>query len=151
MVTFFNIVNTLCLNVYEYIVWITIIIIIVSPLFSPLVVSPPYPSRFAPNTISPKSFHPNFGNVVDACMFMLCIVTNIHVHVFILKQYSLTSTYEPQHDKTNKMSVRPAKTLRWAHTHFVCHWAHSQADLSLHWVHSYFFGFVISWLNYIWI
>ena len=37
--------------------------------------------------------------------------------------------YEPRHDKTNKVTVHPAKTqadLRWAHTHFV--------------------GFVMSWL-----
>ena len=37
-------------------------------------------------------------------------------------------TFEPRHEKTNKVSMRPADlTLRWAHTHFV--------------------GFVMSWLK----
>ena len=51
-----------------------------------------------------------------------------------LSEASSRSIYEPRHDKTNKMTVRPAKTqirgdaqadlsLRCAHTHFVgfCH------------------------------
>ena len=41
--------------------------------------------------------------------------------------------FEPRHNKTNKMSVRPAKT---------------QVDLSLCWAHIYFVGFFISRLIY---
>ena len=80
--------------------------------------------------------------------------------------------YAPQHDKTNKMSVRPAKTLTrlgmasaQSDQSFHCMkkawvlsyplsaqrrvwsvWADAQADLSLHWAHTHFAGFVMSWL-----
>ena len=76
---------------------------------------------------------------------------------------------EPQHDKTNKMSVRPAKTqislgirpvwsesslsawrnlwslaTHWAHSEDWSDWADAQADLSLRWAHTHFVGFVMS-------
>ena len=76
---------------------------------------------------------------------------------------------EPQHDKTNKMSVRPAKTqisldirpvwsesslsawrnlgssaTHWAHSKDWSDWADAQADLSLRWAHTHFDGFVMS-------
>ena len=44
-------------------------------------------------------------------------------------------TYEPRHDKTNKMSVRPAKTQKTLD---------AQADLSLRWAHTHFVGFDMS-------
>ena len=62
--------------------------------------------------------------------------------------------FEPPHDKTNKVDVRPAKTqislgihqfdqgLRCALS------ADAQADLSLRWAHSHFVGFVMSRLIY---
>ena len=42
-------------------------------------------------------------------------------------------TNEPRHDKTNKVTVRPAKTQ-----------ISLGANLSLHWVHTHFVGFVLS-------
>ena len=82
---------------------------------------------------------------------------------------------EPRHDKTNKMSVRLAKTqislgIRpvWSESSLSAwrnlgslftHWAHSedfdqtgwmdaQVDLSLRWAHTHFVGFVMSRLMY---
>ena len=79
-----------------------------------------------------------------------------------------TSITEPRHDKTNKVSVRPAKTqislgirvfavrmkkpcvlsyplsaqqILWSD------WADAQADLSLRWAHTHSVGFVMSRLN----
>ena len=79
-----------------------------------------------------------------------------------------SSLYEPPHDKTNKMSVRPAKTQISLGIFAVCmkkawvlsyplsaqrrlwpDWADAQADLSLCWEHTHFVGFVMSRLNYI--
>ena len=80
---------------------------------------------------------------------------------------------EPRHGKTNKMSVRPAKTQislgippvrsesslsAWRNLgSLATSWTHSedsvqtgrmlQADLSLRWAHTHFVGFVMSWLN----
>ena len=84
----------------------------------------------------------------------------------------MLNTTEPRHDKTNKMSVRQAKTqislgirpvwsesllsawrnlgslvTHWAHSEDWSDWADAQADLSLHWAHSHFVGFVMSRLN----
>ena len=71
------------------------------------------------------------------------------VHVLVVR-------YEPRHDKTNKMSVRPAKTqisldIRpvWAESSLSA-WgklgslADAQADLSLRWAHTHFICFVMS-------
>ena len=80
----------------------------------------------------------------------------------------LLVSYEPRHHKTNKISVRPAKTQinlgihpvwsesslsAWRKIGFLAtHWAHSedsdqtadaQADLSLYWAHRHFAGFAI--------
>ena len=77
--------------------------------------------------------------------------------------------YEPRHDKTNKVSVPPAKTDQPGHppslirVFAVCmkkawvlsyplsaqrrlwsDWADAQADLSLRWAHAHFVGFVMS-------
>ena len=81
---------------------------------------------------------------------------------------------EPQHDKTNKVSVRPAKTQirldirpvwsvftvrmkkAWVLSYPLStqrrlwsHWADAQADLSLHWAHTHFVGFVMSRFIYL--
>ena len=81
--------------------------------------------------------------------------------------------FGPQHDKTNKMSVRPAKTDQPEHPPSLIRvfavrmkkpwvliyplsaqrrlwsdWADAKADLSLRWAHSHFVGFVISRLMY---
>ena len=86
----------------------------------------------------------------------------------------LSVPYEPQHDKTNKVTVRPAKTqislgIRqvWSESSLCAQWvakdpsflhadsedwsdwADAQVDLSLHWAHSHFVGFVMSRLIYI--
>ena len=75
--------------------------------------------------------------------------------------------FEPSHDKTNKINVRPAKTQislirvfavrmkkAWvlsyplsAQRRLWSDWADAQADLSLRWAHSHFVGFVMSRLN----
>ena len=72
--------------------------------------------------------------------------------------------YEPRHNKTNKMSVRPAKTqislgIRpvWSESSLCAQWVakdpwflhadsddSDRADLSLRWAHTHFVGFVMS-------
>ena len=83
-----------------------------------------------------------------------------------VREVASDTVHEPQHDKTNKMAVRPAKTRiswesaqsdqsslsAWRTLGFLAtHWAHSeysdQADLSLRWAHTHFVGFVMSWLT----
>ena len=70
--------------------------------------------------------------------------------------------FEPRHDKTNKVSVRQAKTqislaIRpvWSESSLYAQrwqrrlwsdWADAQADLSLWWAHTHFVGFVMSQL-----
>ena len=73
-------------------------------------------------------------------------------------------TFEPQHDKTSKMAVRPAKTQIslgifpvWSESSLSAwgklgslstqgrlwsDWADTRADLSLRWAHTHFVGFV---------
>ena len=81
-----------------------------------------------------------------------CIMSNKHI-------------YEPQHDKTNKMSVRPAKTqislgIRMKKAWVLSYplsanedwsdWADALlSDQSLFWAHTHFVGFVMSWLIYV--
>ena len=85
----------------------------------------------------------------------------------------LSELFEPPHDKTNKMTVRPAKTqislgIRPVWSVFAVRmkkawvlsyplstqrrlwsdWADAQADLSLCWMHSHFIGFVMRRLIY---
>ena len=86
----------------------------------------------------------------------------------------IDTTIEPRHDKTNKVSVRPAKTQislgihpvwsvfavrmkkPWVLTYPMSaqrrlwsDWADAQADLNLRWVHTHFVGFVMRRLNHI--
>ena len=93
-----------------------------------------------------------------------------NVGLFCLKFTRLL--YEPRHDKTNKMVVRPAKTRislgirpvwsvfaarmkkSWvlsyplsAQRRLWSDWADAQADPSLRWAHTHFVGFVMSWLT----
>ena len=49
--------------------------------------------------------------------------------VLVCHLYMCPFAFEPLHDKTNKMSMRPAD---------------AQADLSLRWAHTHFVGFVMS-------
>ena len=91
--------------------------------------------------------------------------------LFAVKQFLFCFVNEPRHDKTNKMSVRPAKTqislppclirvfavgmkkpcvLSYplsAQRRLWSDWADAQADLHLHWVHTHFVGFVMSRLK----
>ena len=85
----------------------------------------------------------------------------------------MPAKFEPRHDKTNKMTVRPAKTQislcarpvwsvfavrmkkAWvlsyplsAQRRLWSDWAHAQVDLSLHWAHTQFVGFLMSRLKY---
>ena len=63
--------------------------------------------------------------------------------------YKYRYAYEPPHDKTNKMTVRPAKTRislgiclsSCGQQRFWLDWADAQADLSLCWVHMPFCWF----------
>ena len=89
----------------------------------------------------------------------------------IFTRMSFTQTYEPRHDKTNKMSVRPAKIDQPGHPPSLIKvfavrmknpwvlsyrlsaqqriwsdWPDAQADLSLRWAYTHFVGFVMSWL-----
>ena len=70
-------------------------------------------------------------------------------------------TNEPRHDKTNKVTVRPARVFAvrmkkpWgfsyplsAQRRLWSDWADAQADLSLRWVHTHFVGFVMSRLKW---
>ena len=89
-----------------------------------------------------------------------------NVESFAISEYKVPWKNEPRHDKTNKVTVRPAKTqislgIRqvWSESSLsawrklgslATHWAHSQdsqaqaqADLSLCWAHSHFVGFVM--------
>ena len=87
--------------------------------------------------------------------------------------YIYYSSVEPRHDITNKVTGRPSKTqislgicpvwsvfairmkkawvlsyplsTRWR----LIRLGRCQADLSLHWAHSHFVGFVMSWLSWI--
>ena len=79
---------------------------------------------------------------------------NIFRTVPLMDYTTALTPFEPQHDKTNKMGVHPAKTdqpgylpslisLRCPHEESL---ADAQADLSLRWAHTHFVGFVMSWL-----
>ena len=77
-------------------------------------------------------------------------------------------TNEPRHDKTNKMSVRPAKTqislgirLVWSESSLCAQWVakdpgflhadsedSAQADLSFRWAHTHVVDCIMSWLKY---
>ena len=83
-------------------------------------------------------------------------VVSEHVHHLI----ALLTHFEPRHDKTNKMAVRPvwsesllsawrnlgSLATDWAHSEDWSDWADAQADPSLSWTHTHFVGFVMSWL-----
>ena len=96
-----------------------------------------------------------------------CLVNGV-LHVFLHVLLYSMKKIEPRHDKTNKMSVRPAKTQislgirpvwsvfavrmkkAWvlsyplsAQRRLWSDWADAQADLSLHWAHTHFVGFVM--------
>ena len=88
-------------------------------------------------------------------------------HCIMFGNVSKESAYEPPHDKTNKMTVRPAKTRislgihpawwvfavrmkkAWVLSYPLStqwrlwsDWADAQADLSFRWAHTHFVGFV---------
>ena len=98
---------------------------------------------------------------------IICIINHRQSHRKLI-------TNELRHNKTNKVSVRPAKTQfslgvrpvwsesslsAWRKLGFLSYplstqwrlwsdWAGAQADLSPHWAHTHFVGFVMWWLNY---
>ena len=92
------------------------------------------------------------------------------LQMFIRIASSAPTTYvflcinEPRYDKTNKVTVHPAKTLirvfavrsmsSWGPKVSSCgqqrlwsDWADAKADPSLRWVHSHYGGFVMLWLK----
>ena len=101
----------------------------------------------------------------DSQRIVTCEFYNSHDNTF-------QTQCEPRHDKTNKISVRPAKTqislgIRpvWSESSLCAEWvakapelsscgqrrhwsdwADAQADLSLRWAHSHIVGFVMSQL-----
>ena len=91
---------------------------------------------------------------------LFCWFCHVVAHInFILfrtlsHQFSYPTSFEPQHDKTNKVTVRPAKTqislgIRiWSESSLCAQWADAQADLSLRWAHTHSVGFVMSRLIY---
>ena len=111
------------------------------------------------------------------CCQTSCLVFDEKNRVFYCWPYHWS--YEPPHDKTNKMSVRPVKTqislgirpvlsesLLWAQwvakdprflhadsedSDQIGHpdWVDAQADLSLCWAHTHFVSFVMSRLNFL--
>ena len=106
--------------------------------------------------------------------FVLLWSSSLLLHYFTVAFRLTASICEPRHDKTNKMSVRPAKTqislgIRpiWSESSLCAQWvakdpsflhadsedwsdwADAQADLSLCWAHSHFVGFVMSRLMYV--
>ena len=102
-----------------------------------------------------------YQDVLPGCLFLLPLMH--------LQQCHLQSKSEPQHDKTNKMTVRPAKTQSSLPSLISLHcalngylgaqvsscgqrklwseWADAQGDLSLRWAHTHSVGFVMSWLK----
>ena len=98
-------------------------------------------------------------------------ITFVHSKLIWNWQYIEGVVYKPRHDKTDKMSVRQAKTqinlgirpvwsesslsawrklgslaTHWAHSENWTEWVDAQADLSLRWAHNHFVGFVMSQL-----
>ena len=93
-------------------------------------------------------------------------------HSALCPKEAVGMTNEPRHEKTNKMSVRPAKTqislgirpvwsesslcTQWvakdpsflpADSEDWSDWADTQADQSLRWAHTHFVGFLMSRLK----
>ena len=110
----------------------------------------------------------DFWNNMTAVIIKTSSKTTLLVYHVIINGHTKRK-YEPRHDKTNKMSVRPAKTqislgIRpvWSESSLSAwrklgslathkaqsedwsHCADAQADLSLRWAHSHFVGFVMS-------
>ena len=108
-------------------------------------------------------------------LFCISILTKRYCCVWSntrLSVQKVATVIEPRHDKTNKMSVRPAKTQISLGIHPVwsesslstwrklgslaTYWAHSEGSdqtgrmprlICLRWVHSHFVGFVMPRLN----
>ena len=107
---------------------------------------------------------------------MTCWSTTINKTFRDIYSFLVKILFEPQHDKTNKVSVHPAKVKINISLHppslirvfAVClkkpwvlsyplsaqrrpwsDWADAQADLSLCWAHTHFIGFVMSWLIFV--
>ena len=107
---------------------------------------------------------------------MICIIKTINTTRGIFMQFKtnrhIAKENDPRHDKTIKMSVRPAKTQislgicpiwsvfavrmkkAWVLSYplsalrrLCSDWADAQADVSLRWAQSHFVGFVMSWLK----
>ena len=64
-------------------------------------------THFAPEDILPKTL--TKGNVTFSPCYPKC--KNWHSKTYTYSKSPLTITFELQHDKTNKRTVRPAKTL----------------------------------------
>ena len=105
------------------------------------------------------------------CKVLQCILLHSRCALDSGLIWSLSKRYEPPHDKTNKMTMHPVKTrislgirpawsvyaVRMKKTWVLSYpmsaqqrlwsdWVDAQADLSLHWAHSHFVGFVTSQL-----
>ena len=134
---------------------------------------------------------PFCDNLVMRCWALMAYVCLIYFHIFHIDnashktcelwhfyaccKFMYVFVYEPRHDKTNKVTVHPAKTqislgIRpvWSESSLsawrkavslATHWAHSedsdqtgtdaQADLSLRWAHTQFVGYVMSRLIFL--
>ena len=102
---------------------------------------------------------------------MLLFKWNRKLYHRALNSDNNNTIFEPRHDKTNNVSVRPAKTqlslgirpvwsesslfawrnleplaTHWAHSEDWSDWANAQGDLRLRWAHSHIVRFVMSQL-----
>ena len=76
----------------------------------------------------------------------------LHSSLLHKSNFIFNALYEPRHDKTNKMSVRPSEDSDkpgLPPSPIRVFTADAQADLSLRWAHTLFVGFVMSRLIYI--
>ena len=126
---------------------------------------------FLPSKFLFFSCLPNFSNLFSFFLFFLPLFSFKHFcFTFSFSMYRLcfepqysrrrlvsATKHEPRHDKTNKVTVRPAKAqislgIRpvWSES-LLAAWRKlgslDQADLSLRWAHTHFVGFVMSWLT----
>ena len=86
----------------------------------------------------PKDLFSDYLKVVLIHLFQIYFLKEALLRKYVIGGKAISSLitnekkFEPRHDKTNKVTMRPAKTQI------------SQADLSLRWAHSHFVGFVMS-------
>ena len=109
------------------------------------------------------------SNIIHYCPWLTVVFCVTSYSIQLVKNIASIDLHanQPRHDKTNTMSVRPAKTQIslgicpvWSESSLstwrklgslATHWVQSedsdQADLRLRWAHTHFVGFVVLWLK----